>query len=125
MKTDIFSKIKNAEENISKEGDSIDLPLFYSTEKDSLNTAKYSYLKECINDIIHYREMRKDFADKVYYFLVVWCVCLLGLLIASASCKEFILSQGVLITLCGGTTISTIGLVGFVVKGLFNNHVNK
>ena len=35
--------------------------------------------------------------------------------------EDFHLSDVVLATLCGGTTVSTIGLVGCIVRGLFGS----
>lgn len=114
----ILNQIQNIERHISKEVDVINLPDYYREEEIFFERARVT---EEINDIVHYRNMRQDFAYKVYYFLIVWCVCLLFLLLAQATCDTFHLSDPILIVLCGGTTISTVGLVGFVVQGLFNH----
>lgn len=98
-------------------------------EKDSheedifLNDDQRIMLKEKIEDLRHYRDLRKSFSDKVYCFLVVWCISLLVLIISDASRNDFHIPEIVLTTLCGGTTVSTLGLVGFIVQGLFNQVV--
>lgn len=91
-------------------------------EVHSLEEAKCACQLEKNKDIAHYRAMRKDIADKVYYFLVIWCIALFLILMFQGWCQGFHLHEPILITLCGGTTISTIGLVGFIVKGLFGGN---
>ena len=55
-------------------------------------------------------------------FLAVWCAGLfLILLFHGFSLWGFNLSQVTVVALVGGTTISAIGLVGFIVKGLFGS----
>ena len=77
------------------------------------------FLHEQIEDLRHYRDLRKKFSSKVYRFLVFWSIALFLILIFQGWFDAFDLGETVLLTLCGGTTISTIGLVGFIVRGLF------
>ena len=79
------------------------------------------FLHEQIEDLRYYRDLRKKFSSKVYRFLVFWSIALFVILIFQGWFDAFDLSEPVLVTLCGGTTISTIGLVGFIVRGLFGS----
>ncbi|WP_426712775.1 hypothetical protein [Cronobacter muytjensii] len=69
--------------------------------------------------------LRKQMADRTYVFMVVWCL-FIGSLIAS----YVIAHQGkppteFMLGLLGTCTISIIGLVGFVVSGLFKSPSKK
>ena len=101
---------KSVEDNLSAE-ETIDIEF----HKDEL-------LSERINDIIHYRELRKEYAYKVFMFMCIWCVLTFSILIIKGSLHKFDLSETVLVTLTGGTTVSVIGLVGFIIQGLFNSN---
>lgn len=84
------------------------------------------FLKEQIEDIKHYRELRKKYAFRVFGFMCVWSgVVILILLATGFDLWQFDLSNSVLVTLAGGTTASVIGLVGFITKGLFNSKNNN
>ena len=68
------------------------------------------------------RELRKKYADNVFYYLVAYSIAVFSLLVLYGfGIYEFALPENVLLALVGSTAASSIGLVGFVVKGLFTN----
>ena len=67
------------------------------------------------------RSMRQIAAMCVFGFMCVWSVFLWGLIFWVGYKNSFIYDSKVLITLIGGSSVSVIGLVGFVIKGLFGN----
>jgi len=83
-------------------------------------------LLSALEDDKQNRELRKQVSSQVYAFLVVWCAVVLCMVIASA-CKDsnFLVPEKIQLTLVGGTTVSTIGLVSFIVKGLFPSDSGK
>ena len=67
-------------------------------------------------------ELRKTMADKTYQFMIVWC-CFVGWVIFMYVLKkDFDPPEAVIIALMGTTTVSIVGLVGFVVSGLFKSN---
>ena len=83
-------------------------------------------IAEQINDIRHYRELRKEYASKVFKFMCAWSGLMFTILLFKGfmgNCFE--LSDTVLVTLTGGTTVSVIGLVGFMMQGLFHSKNSK
>lgn len=64
--------------------------------------------------------LMEPYANKVYLFLVSYC-CFVGacLLLQGFSLGGFRLSDTVMAVIAGSTAVSAIGLVGFVVSGLF------
>lgn len=75
--------------------------------------------KRTIDDII--AEMMGPYADKVFWFVVVYCVVVgLFLLLAGWSAfTKFHLSDTVLSIIAGSSLASVIGLMGMVIRGLF------
>ena len=72
-------------------------------------------------DIEANRELRKEYANKVYRYLL-WYSGSCGLLLLLSGFSEstrFKLPDTVLTVLVGSTAAAAIGLVGFVVNGLF------
>jgi hypothetical protein len=67
------------------------------------------------------RGMRSDYADKVFCYLVCYSIYCALLLLAAGFGKhtDFVLPDLVLTTVVGSTAVAAIGLVGFVVQGLF------
>lgn len=62
------------------------------------------------------------YANRVYVFLVTYCIFVGAvLLLQGFSVWGFKLSDTVLAVISGSTAASAIGLVGFVVNGLFKN----
>lgn len=75
-------------------------------------------------DLAQNRKMRREYANKIFYFLIFWNVILFLFLFISASsywtfCCKFNIANSVQMTLAGSTAATVIGLVAFVVKGLF------
>ena len=101
--------------------------LFIAEQKDYINQ-QTEVLKEELKDIQHYRDLRKKYADRVFVFMCIWCVFVFAILITDAITlhtlpnEEFHVNTSVLCTLIGGTTISVIGLVGFMMQGLFHTN---
>ena len=73
-----------------------------------------------IKDLEHYRKLRKTYAFLVFTFMCIWSALMFGIIINNKRCGLEV-SDIVLTTLAGGTSISVIGLVGFIVQGLFNS----
>lgn len=77
-------------------------------------------LEEIIQDYASNRELREKYAAKVYLFLATWSAGVFLILVVNGfGLWGFTLADTVLSVLVGGTTISVIGLVGFIVRGLF------
>ena len=68
------------------------------------------------------RDLRKGYANKVYWSLCAYSIiCAALLLLAGWKVCGFQLPDIVLTALVGTTATAAIGLVGFVVNGLFKN----
>jgi hypothetical protein len=66
------------------------------------------------------RDLRKEYANKVYFYLCGYSgVCAVVLLLSGWKIFGFELPATVLSLLVGSTAVAAIGLVGFVVNGLF------
>ena len=79
-------------------------------------------LSEQIKDIVHYRVLRGKYGNRVFVFMCIWSGLTFALLLLKGFLgQQFELNDSVLVTLTGGTTVSVIGLVGFIVQGLFNS----
>lgn len=77
--------------------------------------------KEALEGQKQDRAQRKEFADMIFRFVVVYMLCVLGLLImAGVGDINFDLSDGVLIAILGTTTANVIGVFNFVAKYLFH-----
>lgn len=65
-------------------------------------------------------QLMEPYANKVYSFLVVYC-SVVGLMIVAQGFRilGFTLPDNVLSVIAGSTAAAAIGLVGFVVSGLF------
>ena len=114
-------KILQAVTSFSEQSDSVDDEI-KRIELANFEKSRNEHLKEIINDIVHYRELRKEYAGKVFVFMCVWSGLMFLILIIKGFFKNnFDLDNTVLITLAGGTTVSVIGLVGFIIQGLFNS----
>jgi len=80
------------------------------------NLVHAEYLENLVQD----RKERKEFANKLYWFLLVFITCVMILVFVSGNkCLEFELSDTVLITLLTTTTANIIGIFIFVVRYLF------
>lgn len=79
------------------------------------------HVREDLNEKIANRGMRKVAAICVFTFMCVWSIALWVLIWWIGVTHNFEYSANVLVTLIGGSSVSVIGLVGFVVKGLFGS----
>lgn len=69
-------------------------------------------------------DARKSYGNRVFWLMVFWLATVLVIVIASGipllqELKYFQLSEKIILTLIGTTTINIIGLFGFVMKYLF------
>lgn len=66
----------------------------------------------------------EPYAHRIYWFLVGYCGTILGLLLLQGfRFWNFDLPESVLLVISGSTAVSAIGLVGFVVSGLFRGRL--
>lgn len=70
-------------------------------------------------------KLRAMMADKTYHFMSVWCFFVGSIIACYVIKKEFEPPETVIIALMGTTTVSIVGLVGFVVSGLFKSNVKS
>jgi len=83
------------------------------------------HLKENNLNLQSTRKLRQSVAGAVYWFMVAWSAAVLALLIlAGFKLFGFDLPPAVLAALIGSTTASVIGMVAFLVKGLFPSSNN-
>lgn len=86
--------------------------------------ASTQLLREQVTDVSHYRELRNTYAFRVFIFMCCWSSAVFLILMLKGFFPHcFLISDMVMTTLVGGTTISVVGLVGFMMQGLF--HSNK
>ena len=90
-------------------------------EEDLIDKRLENLLKdEKLQGIIQDRKARKEFANKLFWFLVGFIACVFILLFTSGiECLKFELSDAVLITLLTTTSANIIGIFAFVVRYLF------
>lgn len=85
-------------------------------EEQTLDLEKASLEVEGIRQDL---EQRKNYADKIFTLVVVWLISILGLLIAQGM-KGIYLSENVLITIIGGTTVNVLGIFVIVANYIFH-----
>lgn len=101
-------------------------PSLECQESISLAQDQRNLMQERIKDTIHYRELRKTYAWRVFLFICCWSVAVLLILLSKGFFSSYFeLSDIVLTTLVGGTTVSVVGLVGFMMQGLFHSYGSK
>ena len=66
-------------------------------------------------------KLRKEYANKSFKFMCIWSICLGSLLLFYAIFCPKHLTQWVLVTLIGSTTISLFRMFGVIIHGLFPN----
>lgn len=101
----------------------------YQGEGLDLEEEQRREIHERCEDVVANRGLRKEYASKVFIFMCAWSALVFLIVILDALTYNppigvqkdlsFRLSSSVMTTLIGGTTVSVIGLVGFIVKGLF------
>lgn len=69
--------------------------------------------------------LRKQMADRTYGFMVVWCLFIGSMIASYVIAYEGKPPTEFMLGLLGTCTISIIGLVGFVVSGLFKSPAKK
>jgi hypothetical protein len=64
--------------------------------------------------------MLKEYVDKVFNFVAVYCgVVAIFLFLCAMPGDEFSLPESILAIIAGSTAVSVIGLIGLVITGLF------
>ncbi|WP_294591786.1 hypothetical protein [uncultured Rikenella sp.] len=92
-------------------------------ESRELSSDRDEYLQQLIEDLKHYRKLRNRYAGCVFVFMCFWAVIMFSMLFIKGFLGQcFTLSDTILTTLVGGTTVSVIGLVGFMMQGLFHSN---
>ena len=87
-------------------------------QKDEL-TAEVATLRAKSFDHVR-AEMMRPYADRVFRFLLGYCAVVVGLILLDGfQVAGFGISDPVLGVIAGSTAVAAIGLVGFVVSGLF------
>lgn len=80
-------------------------------------------LREDIENLRQDREQRKQFAERIFFSVKSYMVCIIFLLFVQGfHILYFSLSDTVLVTLLGTTTINVIGIFAFVARYLFHRH---
>ena len=64
-------------------------------------------------------DMRREYADKTYLFVCVYMCFVFLIIFLACSPSSFQMSDGVLMTLLGTTTVNVIGLFAIVMNYLF------
>lgn len=76
-----------------------------------------------ITGVLNDQQLRTKYASQILWFLYVYSFVVVAIVIASdlqVRWAPFELPSEVLAILVGSTTVSAIGLVGFIARGLFN-----
>lgn len=91
-----------------------------STKDDLDEKADRNLEDQRLKDAESNRQLREGYANKVYCYLVVYSILAFVLVVADGfKLGGFDLDTTVVSIIVGSTAASAIGLVGFVVKGLF------
>ena len=90
-----------------------------------INQEKINILQEEAKGVRQNRILKQFFAMRVFYFMCIWSGLLFSIIIVNGFSEKLDISSVVEVTLAGGTTITTIGLVGFIVQGLFMKNKNS
>lgn len=121
--SDIINKIIAEDAQSVPQTDKNSVRSLFVAEQSALYNQQIEALKEEIKDIQHYRDLRKKYADRVFVFMCIWCGMVFSILIINTIAPEYFHADtSVLCTLIGGTTVSVIGLVGFMMQGLFHTN---
>jgi hypothetical protein len=98
--------------------------VFYELEKTKLDLEKVAlerdHLKEDLENKRQDRQLRKDYANKIFSYLTFYSIfCAFTLISQGMNTAKFSLPDNVLVALVGSTAVAVVCLVGWVVKGLF------
>ncbi len=104
-------------------GPTTDTPDEKTTEEDRSLKAEAARAKKLTNDG-HELDLkqRKEYANKIFYLIVVWLIVLLVILLLQGFGKTndgFSLSDSVLLAFIGGTTVNVLGIFVIVAKYIF------
>lgn len=122
---DVAKQIKNNEDFLK--------PEYYLEEDLEQNSGEIftEYLRKLQNENTEVElniKLKKEYSKKIYRFMCIWVIVVFVIIISDSITLlrlpinryiSFDMSDNVLVTLIGGTTVSVIGLVGFIIKGLF------
>lgn len=74
-----------------------------------------------LDGIIQDQEQRKEYADKIFLLIVWWLIAIFLILVCQGlgAWTGFKLSDKVLVTLIGGTTINVLGIFAIVANYIF------
>lgn len=119
----IDEKVRSsAEAELTKITDSNGLAYELEKAKCELDSAilQKQHLEEELNNKKQDRELRKKYADMIFRYLLSYSIfCAVVLLSQAIVPNKFSLPDNVLVALVGGTAVAVVGLVGWVVRGLF------
>jgi hypothetical protein len=81
--------------------------------------------KQSVDDVR--AEMLKPYANKVFWFVVWYCVVVGAMLLLAGfrAVTGFVLSDTILSIIAGSTAVSVIGLIGMVISGLFGGRAKE
>jgi hypothetical protein len=89
-----------------------------AADQDLLNLKRKRYAQDA--------ELRKHYARKVYCFMYAYfCMILIIIFLQGFKVGGFDIGGAALATLIGGAFASAVGLVAFVIKGLFPNSMTR
>lgn len=97
----------------------------YGEEVDSIHKRKIGFQQEQIKDLQSYRKLRVEYASQVMCYLKYYSIVVGGLVFLDAASPQFEIPELAIVTLVGSIAIAAIGLVGFVIKGLFPGDKNN
>ena len=78
--------------------------------------------KQKIEDQKSNRNLRENYAEKIFWYMCIWSVFVFLILVYSGfKFFDFQLDKWVLVTLIGSTTASVFAIVQAIIEGLFKN----
>lgn len=128
INSDVAIQIKNSE-NFSKQEQDLEEELMKYPDEilaENIRRLKNENAEQELNI-----QLKKDYSGNIFRFMCLWTLLVFIIIfldsltytpietIITKKDLSFDVSDSVMMTLIGGTTVSVIGLVGFVVKGLF------
>ena len=89
--------------------------------RDEDQTYEKAYQRARLHGLLQDIDQRRIYADKIYDLIVWWLIAIFALLILAGfgKCIGFNISDKVLITLIGGTTINVLGIFVIVANYIF------
>ncbi len=91
-------------------------------EKDLQDEQKAELAREEIKDRESNRNLRENYARKMFWYMCIWSGIVLFILVCSGfQCFGFQLDKWALVTLIGSTTVSVFAIVRAIIEGLFKH----